>query len=85
MITVIVIVAVVVAQVAQLPGSHTHYVLDGAHTADSAAALADTLRAAFPTEPVVLVVAMAADKQHRWGCSRPFVDALLVGKAAKRA
>lgn len=39
--------------------------LDGAHTADSAAALAATLRAAFPAEPVVLVVAMAGDKQHR--------------------
>lgn len=52
-------------QVAKLPGSPTHYVLDGAHTADSAAALAETLRAAFPTEPVVLLVAMAADKQHR--------------------
>ena len=55
-------------QVAQLPDSATHYVLDGAHTADSAAALAATLRSAFPDEPVVLVVAMAADKQHRCGC-----------------
>lgn len=53
-------------QVAQLPGSPTHYVLDGAHTADSAAALAATLRAAFPQEPVVLVLAMAADKEHRY-------------------
>lgn len=56
---------VTVKQVTQLPNSPTHYVLDGAHTADSAAALAATLRQAFPDEPVVLVVAMAADKQHR--------------------
>lgn len=53
-------------QVAQLPGSPTHYVLDGAHTADSAAALGATLRAAFPQEPVVLLLAMAADKEHRY-------------------
>lgn len=42
-------------------------VLDGAHTLESAAALAQTLRAAFPTAPVALVLAMAEDKQHRWG------------------
>lgn len=42
-------------------------VLDGAHTPESAAALARTLRQAFPTAPVALVVAMAEDKQHRWG------------------
>ena len=54
-------------QVARLGDSPTHYVLDGAHTADSAAALASTLREAFPDLPVVLLVAMAADKEHRWG------------------
>lgn len=42
-------------------------VLDGAHTPESAAALVHTLRQAFPTAPVALVVAMAEDKQHRWG------------------
>lgn len=53
-------------QVAQLPGSsHCHVVLDAAHTAESAAALAATLRSAFPTQPLVLLLAMAADKQHR--------------------
>ncbi|PRW57665.1 putative dihydrofolate synthetase isoform X2 [Chlorella sorokiniana] len=43
-------------------------VLDGAHTPESAAALARTLRQAFPTAPVALVVAMAEDKQHREIC-----------------
>ncbi len=41
--------------------------LDGAHTAESARALATTLRAAFPTAPVALVLAMADDKEHRQG------------------
>jgi folylpolyglutamate synthase/dihydropteroate synthase len=41
-------------------------VLDGAHTPESAAALARTLRAAFPTAPVAVVLAMAEDKEHRW-------------------
>ena len=40
-------------------------VLDGAHTADSAAALAKTTREVFPNQPLVLVLAMAADKEHR--------------------
>lgn len=46
-------------------------VLDGAHTPESAAALAKTLRQAFPTAPVALVVAMAEDKQHRCGWGVP--------------
>ena len=37
-------------------------VLDGAHTAASATALAATLRDAFPSAPLALVVAMADDK-----------------------
>jgi hypothetical protein len=54
-------------QVAEMPGSAgCHVVLDAAHTADSAAALASTLRDAFPDQPVALVLAMAGDKQHRW-------------------
>lgn len=44
-------------------------VLDGAHTPESAAALAHTLRELFPTAPVALVMAMAEDKQHRWAAS----------------
>ena len=40
-------------------------VLDGAHTPESAAALAHTLRSVFPNAPVALVMAMAEDKQHR--------------------
>ncbi|KAI3425824.1 hypothetical protein D9Q98_007799 [Chlorella vulgaris] len=43
-------------------------VLDGAHTPESAAALAHTLRELFPTAPVALVMAMAEDKQHREFC-----------------
>mmetsp|Transcript_21675 Transcript_21675/g.47393 ORF Transcript_21675/g.47393 Transcript_21675/m.47393 type:complete len:151 (-) Transcript_21675:96-548(-) len=42
-----------------------YVVLDGAHTAESAAALASTLRAVFPDQPLAFVVAMAADKEHR--------------------
>ena len=43
-------------------------VLDGAHTADSAAALATLLREAFPRDkhPLALVLAMAADKVLLW-------------------
>lgn len=44
-------------------------VLDGAHTAESARALAQTLREVFPTAPVALVLAMAEDKQHRCACA----------------
>ena len=44
-------------------------VLDGAHTPESAAALASTLRLAFPTAPVGLVLAMASDKNHRGVCA----------------
>lgn len=40
-------------------------VLDGAHTRESAAALRATLRDVFPGHPLVLVVAMASDKEHR--------------------
>ncbi|MCO5586968.1 hypothetical protein L7F22_040913 [Adiantum nelumboides] len=39
-------------------------VLDGAHTASSAKALAITLKIAFPSETLALVVAMASDKDH---------------------
>lgn len=37
-------------------------VLDGAHTPAAAESLATTLRQAFQTEPIALVVAMACDK-----------------------
>ncbi len=40
-------------------------VLDGAHTAQSAAALADTVRGMFPDNPVALIIAMADDKDHK--------------------
>lgn len=43
-------------------------VLDGAHTPESAAALATTLRQVFPAAPVALVLAMAGDKAHREVC-----------------
>eukprot|EP00887_Chlorella_sp_A99_P008060 scaffold12.g8060.t1 len=44
-------------------------VLDGAHTPESAAALAAALRAAFPAAPLALVLAMAEDKAHREVCA----------------
>lgn len=44
-------------------------VLDGAHTAESAAALAKTVKAAFPDAAIGLVVAMAADKDHAGFCA----------------
>ena len=40
-------------------------VLDGAHTAQSAAALANSIRQIFPNNPVALIVAMAEDKDHK--------------------
>ncbi|KAF5947565.1 hypothetical protein HYC85_013522 [Camellia sinensis] len=38
--------------------------IDGAHTKDSAKALADTIQMTFPKAKLVLVVAMASDKDH---------------------
>ena len=40
-------------------------VLDGSHTAQSAAALAATVRELFPDSPVALIIAMAEDKDHK--------------------
>ena len=40
-------------------------VLDGAHTGQSAAALATTVRQVFPDNPIALIVAMADDKDHK--------------------
>ena len=40
-------------------------VLDGAHTAQSAAALADIVTELFPGRPVALIIAMADDKDHK--------------------
>lgn len=55
------------SQVLKLPGDDGPYVvLDGAHTEDSAAALAAAVRSVFPAPtPVALLLAMAADKEHR--------------------
>ena len=49
-------------------------VLDGAHTRESAASLVAAVRAAFPasTHPLVLVVAMAEDKDARQVLPRPY-------------
>jgi folylpolyglutamate synthase/dihydropteroate synthase len=44
---------------------HQLLVLDGAHSPESATALAQVLRSAFPIQPIVLVVAMASDKDTR--------------------
>ncbi|KAI5561909.1 hypothetical protein BDE02_15G018600 [Populus trichocarpa] len=49
-------------EVLGLPGATI--LLDGAHTKDSAKALVDTVRMAFPDARVALVVAMASDKDH---------------------
>lgn len=45
-------------------------VLDGAHTEASAAALADTLLAAFPDAAFAVVLAMAGDKPHLEVCAQ---------------
>lgn len=42
-------------------------VLDGAHTPESAAGLAQLLCDAFPHTPMAVVLACAADKDHRSG------------------
>jgi len=47
----------------------TLVVLDGAHTPESAAALARTVRATFPDAAIALVVAMAGDKDHQGVCA----------------
>jgi len=39
-------------------------VLFSAHTKESARALVDTIKMAFPDAPLALVVAMATDKDH---------------------
>lgn len=60
---------IMVMQVVQAPSrqdTHNNWlVLDGAHTAQSATALAETVRELFPERPVALVVAMADDKDHK--------------------
>ncbi|XP_021616708.1 dihydrofolate synthetase isoform X2 [Manihot esculenta] len=50
------------AEVLGLPGATI--LLDGAHTKESAKALVDTVRMTFPKARMVLVVAMASDKDH---------------------
>ncbi len=52
---------------ATAPARAPWFVLDGAHTPESARALANTLRGVFPSNPVALVMAMADDKDHRCG------------------
>lgn len=46
-------------------GNNNWLVLDGAHTAQSATALAETVRELFPERPLALIVAMADDKDHK--------------------
>ncbi|XP_058182695.1 dihydrofolate synthetase isoform X1 [Rhododendron vialii] len=48
--------------------------LDGAHTKESARALADTIEMTFPKAKLVLVVAMASDKDHS-GFARELLSA----------
>ncbi|KAK9292440.1 hypothetical protein L1049_020412 [Liquidambar formosana] len=50
------------AEALGLPGATI--LLDGAHTKESAKALADTIRTAFPEARLALVVAMASEKDH---------------------
>ncbi|PSS32343.1 Dihydrofolate synthetase [Actinidia chinensis var. chinensis] len=50
------------AEALGLPGATI--LLDGAHTKESAKALADTIGMTFPKAKLVLVVAMASDKDH---------------------
>lgn len=50
------------AKILGVPGATI--MLDGAHTKDSARALANTVNKAFPKVRVILVVAMANDKDH---------------------
>lgn len=45
-------------------------VLDGAHTASSAKALASTLKMVFSSESLALVIAMASDKDHYEFCAQ---------------
>ena len=52
------------AQNEQKSGSNW-VVLDGCHTSQSAAALAETVRGLFPSSPVAVIAAMADDKDHR--------------------
>lgn len=58
------------AEAARLGGEHITLVLDGAHTASSAKALASTLKMVFPSDPLAFVVAMASDKDHYDFCSQ---------------
>ncbi|EFJ30065.1 hypothetical protein SELMODRAFT_90954 [Selaginella moellendorffii] len=51
-------------QVKSLGFTSARVILDGAHTPGSAAALGTTLKTAFPSRPLILVTAMALDKDH---------------------
>lgn len=52
---------------------NTTILLDGAHTKESAEALVNTIRMAFPQARLVIVVAMASDKDHM-GFAREFLS-----------
>lgn len=50
----------------------TFYIFS-AHTKDSARALVNTVKMVFPASPLVLVVAMASDKDH-FGFAKEFLS-----------
>lgn len=69
-------------------------VVDGAHTKDSAACLANTVRRVFPSSKIALVLSMASDKDHESFCyeiqkSEPFVvvftDSSIAGGSIRSA
>ncbi|KAK4766563.1 hypothetical protein SAY87_008205 [Trapa incisa] len=60
-------------EASQLGFSGATILVDGAHTKDSAKALVNTIKMAFPASPLVLVVAMATDKDH-FGFAKEFLS-----------
>lgn len=83
-----------IIQEMEVDGRPMLFVVDGAHTQDSAACLATTVRQVFPNSKIALVVSMASDKDHEsFFCeiqkSKPFVvvftDSLIAGGSTRSA
>ena len=78
----------------EVDGRPIFVVVDGAHTQDSAACLAKTVRQVFPGSKIALVVSMASDKDHQSFLyeiqkSKPFVavftDSFIAGGSSLSA
>lgn len=83
-----------IIEMMEVDGRPIFLVADGAHTKDSAACLAKTVRQVFPHSKIAMVISMAADKEHESFCyelqrAKPsvvvFTDSLIAGGKSRSA